>query len=190
MQDKAARQSSYRCDPAAFTFFLNPSYFQFILIASMHFSSIALLLPSLALAVVVSRNGHYPPEVPTFDPVEYFKDKQLDRPTITAYRACPPRVPLNSNRTVPLTCNTTWLSSSALPVPRLSREKWYIDNYLDLTEKLTWKGAKKAYPLLIGLEEVTYSKPTRNRMEIGVFLFSMVFYFLFSRPIRILTDAE
>lgn len=136
----------------------------------MYLSSLILLLPSLVLAVDVHRDGyHYPPDIPTFDPVEYFKDKQLDRPTITAYRACPPRQStFNFNHSFPETCKSTWLSVSALPVSKFSIENGYYDMYDYMYEKLTWKGTNTAYPILIGLDVA--GLPTKhNRMEAGAF---------------------
>lgn len=132
----------------------------------MRFLSLALIAPCLvhALLDVFPDGHHYPPEVPTFDPEEYFKDKHLDRPTLTAYKACPPKIPLISNWSTPQLCSSTWLSNSALPVPDFSGIHWYTDTYRDLIEKLTWTRANTEYPVLIGLE---MTGPGNSRMEKG-----------------------
>lgn len=119
-------------------------------------STLLWLSPSLAYAVDIY-DSHYPPEVPTFNPAEFYKN--VDRPTITAYRACDK--PRSISGLSIGTCDSTWIAHQTMPV-RFG--DGYIDVQQNMFEKLTWTGANKDYPLVIGFE--TTPRPT-YRMERG-----------------------
>lgn len=127
-----------------------------------------LLLSASAVGAVDIYDTHYPPEVPTFNPLEFYKN--ATRPTITAYRACD-KIIATSDLQVG-TCSSTWIAAQTFPVPYYANDH-FIDVQQTMHERLTWTGANTDYPLVIGLE--TTPKPTyrMERGELAAFAFSL-----------------